>query len=211
MHAQLTAVHAVAARVAIRRGDLDHARTHVGLAARNRPLCFPDLPFSAVFLLQLAQAYIALADPAGTRAVLRQIHDVLASATRPRCDRRSVRGVAWQARRGQPSARRRVLVVGSRASTRAAAVHAPHLQGDRRSSLCIAEHDQVGDVIDLQETGCLVTKRSGESRRAARPPRAGSADRRARHHLQLSARSGHHAFHPDGVASSTGSIRTIAP
>ncbi len=81
MHAQLTAVHAVAARVAIRRGDLEQAQTQVALAARNRPLCFPDLPFSAVFLLQLAEAYLALADPAGTRAVLRQVHDVL--ATRP--------------------------------------------------------------------------------------------------------------------------------
>jgi LuxR family maltose regulon positive regulatory protein len=79
MHAQLTVVYAVAARVAIRRGDLEHAQSHVALAVRNRPLCFPDVPFSAVFLLQLAEAYVALADPAGTRAVLHQINGVLAT------------------------------------------------------------------------------------------------------------------------------------
>ncbi len=78
MHAQLTAVYAVAARVAIRRGDLEQAQRHVALAVRNRPLCFPDVPFCAVFLLQLAEAYVALADPAGTRAVLHQINGVLA-------------------------------------------------------------------------------------------------------------------------------------
>ena len=79
MHAQLTVVYAVAARVAIRRGDLEHARSHVALAVRNRPLCFPDVPFSAVFLLQLAEVYVALADPAGARAVLHQINGVLAT------------------------------------------------------------------------------------------------------------------------------------
>lgn len=77
MHAQLTAVHAVAARLAILGGDLDRGRSHLALAARLRPLCFPEVPFSAIFLIQLAEAYIALADPAGARAVLRQIRDIL--------------------------------------------------------------------------------------------------------------------------------------
>ena len=77
MHAQLTVVHAVAARVAIRRGNLEQARSHLALAVRNRPLCFPDVPFSAVFLVELAEAYVALADPAGAKAVFRQINDVL--------------------------------------------------------------------------------------------------------------------------------------
>ena len=77
MHAQLTVVHAVAARVAIRRGNLEQARSHLALAVRNRPLCFPAVPFSAVFLVELAEAYVALADPAGAKAVFRQINDVL--------------------------------------------------------------------------------------------------------------------------------------
>ncbi len=77
MLAQLTVVHAVAARVAIRRGNLEQARSHLALAMRNRPLCFPDVPFSAVFLVELAEAYVALADPAGAKAVFRQINDVL--------------------------------------------------------------------------------------------------------------------------------------
>ncbi len=78
LHAQLTAVHAVAARVALRRGDPEQAHAHVALAVRNRPLCLPAVPFSVVFLIELAEAYVALADPAGARAVLRQIHDIVA-------------------------------------------------------------------------------------------------------------------------------------
>jgi LuxR family maltose regulon positive regulatory protein len=78
MHMQLTGVHAVASRIAIQGGNLKKAQQHVALAMRNRPLCFPDVPFSAVFLIQLVEAYIALADPAGARAVLRQIRDILA-------------------------------------------------------------------------------------------------------------------------------------
>lgn len=91
MHLQLTAVHAVAARVALQRGDLGQARSHVALAVRNRPLCYSDVPFSALFLLQLVEAYTALADPAGARAVLRQIRDILATGSNlgivaERCD-----------------------------------------------------------------------------------------------------------------------------
>jgi LuxR family maltose regulon positive regulatory protein len=72
-----TVVHAVAARTAVHRGDVDQAREHVVAASRLRPLCSAALPMSTQFLLQLANAYLELADPAGARAVLRQIRDIL--------------------------------------------------------------------------------------------------------------------------------------
>ncbi len=70
-------VHAAAARTAIHRGDIAQAREHVAQASRLRPLCTSAFPASAQFLLQLAHAYLELSDPAGARAVLRQIRDIL--------------------------------------------------------------------------------------------------------------------------------------
>jgi LuxR family maltose regulon positive regulatory protein len=72
-----TLVYAVAARTAINRGDLAQAQGHVARASRLRPLCTYVFPASAQFLLQLGHAHLELADPAGARAVLRQVRDVL--------------------------------------------------------------------------------------------------------------------------------------
>lgn len=70
-------VHAVAARVAVHHGDADAARVSVARAGQLRPLCSAAAPFSAHFLLQLAQADVEMGDTAATRAVLRQIRDIL--------------------------------------------------------------------------------------------------------------------------------------
>jgi LuxR family transcriptional regulator, maltose regulon positive regulatory protein len=71
-------VYAWAARAAIHRGDAPAAREHVVRAARLRPLLTYALPVVSVqALLELARAYIALADPDGARAVLRQVSDIL--------------------------------------------------------------------------------------------------------------------------------------
>jgi LuxR family maltose regulon positive regulatory protein len=71
-------VHAVAARTALHRGDGPAAREHLARAARLRPLLTYGLSFLAVqTLLELARAYLALDDPAGARATLRQARDVL--------------------------------------------------------------------------------------------------------------------------------------
>ncbi|HVG65137.1 MAG TPA: LuxR C-terminal-related transcriptional regulator [Actinomycetota bacterium] len=71
-------VYAWAARAAIHRGDAAAAREHVVRAARLRPLLTYALPAVSVqALLELARAYIALADPDGARAVLRQVSDIL--------------------------------------------------------------------------------------------------------------------------------------
>jgi LuxR family transcriptional regulator, maltose regulon positive regulatory protein len=77
LYVQSLLVHAVAARTAARAGDVQRARTEVTLAARVRPRCSIAIPWSAQSLLQLAHAYLAVADPAGARAVLRQVRDIV--------------------------------------------------------------------------------------------------------------------------------------
>jgi LuxR family transcriptional regulator, maltose regulon positive regulatory protein len=71
-------VYAWAARAALHRGDIPKARYYVGRAARLRPLLTYALPVVSVqALLELARAYIALADPGGSAAVLGQVHEIL--------------------------------------------------------------------------------------------------------------------------------------
>jgi LuxR family maltose regulon positive regulatory protein len=71
-------VYAWAARAAIQGGDVAAAREYVIRAAHLRPLLTYALPVVSVqALLELARAYIALTDPGGARAVLRQGHDIL--------------------------------------------------------------------------------------------------------------------------------------
>jgi LuxR family maltose regulon positive regulatory protein len=70
-------VYAWAARVAAVGGDAEQGRLLVARAARLRPLLTYALPvISARALLEMARAYIALTDPGGARAVLRQANDI---------------------------------------------------------------------------------------------------------------------------------------
>ena len=70
-------VYSLGARVAAVRGDSEQARQLVARAARLRPLLTYALPVvSARALLEMARTYIALADPGGARAVLRQANDI---------------------------------------------------------------------------------------------------------------------------------------
>ena len=71
-------VYAWTARFAcLHRGDLEQGRQLVARAARLRPLLTYALPVvSARALLEMARTYIALADPGGARAVLRQANDI---------------------------------------------------------------------------------------------------------------------------------------
>jgi LuxR family transcriptional regulator, maltose regulon positive regulatory protein len=70
-------VYAWAARAAIHRGDLDGARQHLARAAGLRPLLTHALPVVSVqALMELAHGYIALGDPDGAHAVLRQADDI---------------------------------------------------------------------------------------------------------------------------------------
>ena len=68
----------LAARAALRRGDIEQARDEVTRAARLRPLLTYARPtFSVHELVELARTYVVLEDTAGAREVLRQAHDIL--------------------------------------------------------------------------------------------------------------------------------------
>jgi LuxR family transcriptional regulator, maltose regulon positive regulatory protein len=71
------AAHSVAARIAAHQGDRAGAQEHLVRASRVRPLCTAAAPYTARFLLDLSRAYLELGDPAGARAVLRQIREIL--------------------------------------------------------------------------------------------------------------------------------------
>ena len=69
---------AVAARLAVHRGDLDGADRQLARAMRARPSCTFVLPFFAVRArLQLAKAYSTRGDQATARHLLREIDELL--------------------------------------------------------------------------------------------------------------------------------------
>ena len=71
-------VHAVAARTSIRRGDLARGREELVRAQRVRPLASHALPWASVLAqLELARAYLAIADPAGARSVVSDAEAIL--------------------------------------------------------------------------------------------------------------------------------------
>ena len=70
-------VYAVAARSSIHCGDRRAATEYIARAARLRPLLTYAIPCTAQFQLQIARAYLELADPSGARAVLREVRDIL--------------------------------------------------------------------------------------------------------------------------------------
>ena len=70
--------HAVAARVAIHRGEMTRGREELVHAQLVRPLASYALPSTTVFaLLEVAQAYLALADPAGAGAAVAEAERIL--------------------------------------------------------------------------------------------------------------------------------------
>jgi LuxR family maltose regulon positive regulatory protein len=71
-------VYAWATRAALHSKDVAQARFYLGRASRLRPLLTYVLPVVSVqSLLEMARAYLALADPGGAAAVLAQVHDIL--------------------------------------------------------------------------------------------------------------------------------------
>jgi LuxR family maltose regulon positive regulatory protein len=70
-------VHVAAARIAVHDSDPGAAREHLARAARLRPLLTYAVPFTAHFELEMARAYLELADPSGARTVLRGMRDTL--------------------------------------------------------------------------------------------------------------------------------------
>lgn len=71
-------VHAVAARVAVQRGDLPTAHAALARAQLVRPRASHASPWlSVAALLELARAYLALSDPAGAHVVIREAQDIV--------------------------------------------------------------------------------------------------------------------------------------
>jgi LuxR family maltose regulon positive regulatory protein len=71
-------VHAVAARIAIHHGDLTHGREELVHAQLLRPLVSWALPADVVqALLEVARAYLAIADPAGAGSAIAEAERVL--------------------------------------------------------------------------------------------------------------------------------------
>jgi LuxR family transcriptional regulator, maltose regulon positive regulatory protein len=69
---------AAAARLAVHHGDVTEARRQLAWAMRARPSATYLLPYHAVRLrLQLARVYLALAEQATVRQLLREIDDIL--------------------------------------------------------------------------------------------------------------------------------------
>ena len=70
--------YAVAARVALHRGDAERAQELLARAQRLRPRLTYALPYFAVQTrLELARAYLALADAGGAGTMLREIDAIL--------------------------------------------------------------------------------------------------------------------------------------
>jgi LuxR family maltose regulon positive regulatory protein len=71
-------VHAVGARLAIHGGDAARAREDLVRAQLIRPLASHAAPWFAVdALLEIARAYLALADPAGAQVALREAEQIV--------------------------------------------------------------------------------------------------------------------------------------
>jgi LuxR family maltose regulon positive regulatory protein len=71
-------VHAVAARTALHRGDIEAGREGAAHVARLRIGLTAAVPFFAVQTrLELVQTYLELADAAGARLILREVRDLL--------------------------------------------------------------------------------------------------------------------------------------
>jgi LuxR family transcriptional regulator, maltose regulon positive regulatory protein len=69
---------AAAARLAVHRGNGREAEAQVARAMRARPSCTYALPFVAVRVrLQMAKVYVAIADHAAARHLLREMDDIL--------------------------------------------------------------------------------------------------------------------------------------
>ena len=71
-------VHAVCARVAIHRGDIARGRDELVHAQLVRPLASYAMPWTAVgALIELARAYLAIADTAGARTAVAEAEAVM--------------------------------------------------------------------------------------------------------------------------------------
>ena len=161
------------ARVAIHRGDSARGREELVHAQLVRPLASYALPWTAVgALIELARAYLAIADTAGARtavaeaeAVVRRRPDLGLLTDRLAELRRQVDAAASSL--AGPStltpAELRVLP---------AALHAPHVPGDRGPPVQFPQHDPLPRGVHLREARGHRPRRGCRAGDRARPPGA---------------------------------------
>ena len=165
-------VCAAQARVALHRADLPAVRQHLVTAQRLRPELTYALPhFALQARIELTRVYLALADLAGARTLMREIDELL----RRRPGMGNLAGQA-EALRAQLSTQRgssRPRSVGPdrrRAAPAAAAVHAPVVAGDRPRAVLVPQHDQVRGELDLPQARGLLPQPGRQPVPRARAP-----------------------------------------
>ena len=164
-------VYAWAASVAAVSRQAEAGPRPPGAAAGLRPLLTHALPVVSVqALLELARAYIALADPDGARAVLRHADDILQQ--RPDLGVLPAQADELRAKLDTITDRpRRIVADHRRAAPAAAAGHPPQLPGDRRAPVRLAAHGEDPGHLDLPQARRLLPQRGGRPCPAARPAR----------------------------------------
>ena len=166
-------VYAWAARVALQQGETVRARRHVALAARTRPLLTYALPVISVqALLEMARAYLALADPGGARAVLRQAEDIFQQ--RPALGILPQRAAELRAtvdtiRADAPGG---VVADDGRAAAPPAAAHPSLVPRDRGAAVRLPPHREDTGDLHLPQARGLFTQRDDRPDARAGPARA---------------------------------------
>ena len=149
------------------------ARQLVALAARLRPLLSYALPVVSIqALLEMAEAYLGLADSGGARAVLRQADDIFQQ--RPALGNLQTHATELRADGSlRPSPRAGSVVAHDRRAAPAPAVtDASLLPRDRRAPLHLPSHGEDPGDLDLPQARRVVAQRDDRADVRARPARA---------------------------------------
>ena len=161
-------VYAVAARVALHRGEAQRAHELLARAQRLRPGLTYALPYLSVQTrLELARAYLTIADAGGAETMLREIETAAAPATGPRHAPGPGGGAALEP---EDDARRRPRGLDPDRGGAARAPlprHAPLLPRDRRAPVPVAPHGEVtrdGDLPQAQRHLAATTRSNAPAR-----------------------------------------------
>ena len=159
----------VAARVALHRGGRRGAQELLARAQRLRPRLTYALPYLAVQTrLELARAYLALADAAGAETMLREIEAIL--RRRPDLGTLPAQVEELRASLKTMHARRPRGLDPDRGGAAPAALprHAPLLPRDRRASVPVAPHGEITRHGHLPQAQRQLPQRRGRTRPRAR-------------------------------------------
>ena len=167
------ATYAVAARIAIHHGDLAQARQELVRAQLVRPLATYAAPWVAVgALLELARAYLAIADPAGARNVLSEADAIVRRRPALGTLNASLEEIRRDPAGGVDHPRWPVGAVRRGAPPAPDPVDLADVQGDRRAHVPVPSHRQDPGHLDLREAGGIEPERGRPAGDRSRPARA---------------------------------------